>query len=69
MNDLHTRNGGHRVRPGASVRIAHPEPEVDDAVLVTPGEIAAWTVVMSLLAFMAVVFAAIAAFHLIASIY
>ena len=47
----------------------HTDRTDDDEVLVTPGEAAAWAVVLSLLAFLAVVFAAVAAVHLIASIY
>lgn len=49
--------------------MTNPTDDEDEDLLVTPGELAAWSVVLSLLAFMAVVFAAIAAFHLIALIY
>ena len=69
MNNLNTRNGGHRVCPGASIRLTHADTEDAEDTLVTPGEIAAWSAVLGLLAFMAVVFAALAAFHLIALIY
>lgn len=66
MNDLHTRNGGHRVRPGASIRLAHSDTEDAEDVLVTPGEFATWAAVLALLAFLSVVLLAVAAFHLIA---
>lgn len=47
----------------------HTDRTDDEDVLVTPGEAAAWAVVLSLLAFLAVVFASIAAVFLIAAIY
>jgi hypothetical protein len=56
-----TANGGHRVDTFKD--------EEEDLALVTPGEIATWSVVLSLLAFLAVIFAALAAFHLVASLY
>lgn len=62
MNDLHTRNGGHRVD------FTDSEADAED-VLVTPGQIATWAAVVSLLAFLLVIVLALAAFHLIASIY
>lgn len=44
-------------------------PDDEEDTLVTPGEIAAWSLVLGLLAFLAVILASLAAFHLIASIY
>lgn len=49
--------------------MTNPPDDEDDDLLVTPGQIAAWSLVLSLLIFLAVVFASLAAFHLIASIY
>lgn len=54
-----TANGGHRV---------DTDEDTEDA-LITPGEFAAWSAVLALLAFLSVILAALAAFHLIASIY
>lgn len=44
-------------------------PDDEEDTLITTAEIAAWSLVLSLLIFLAVVFASLAAFHLIASIY